>query len=703
VRRGALAAVLLAFAAAQAPAQTPSFPSEAKRVTVDVVVVDEKGQPLAGLTKADFVVEEDGVRQEILDFEAVDVSAAGHEAATERPRVSTNAVREGPGRAFLFVLDDLNLSPGSAEGVKKAVASFLETHARDGDRVTLSQTSGGSWWTGLLPRDRDDLLASLKALKGRRAPATGPERMSDYEAMLIDTQRDREAIAHVTKRLELYGLLAPELTTGVVGGDAPPRATSDLGTSNPMVWSLAADVYAQAKERNRRTLRSLERALLAVTSGRSRRSVILVSDGFVQDEALTELRTVRDAARRANAVLYFLDARGLMAPDFGGADVAMVVNSDRQEVPDPLYMSRVREYEAAATAGAVALAADSGGFSVRNTNDLVGGLGRISRESRTFYLLGYEPSNRKSDGKFRKIQVKVGRPGARVSARAGYYPGAARAEAPEGGLHPEVRRALDAINEERGIPMRLASYVLGRAAEDRATVLLTAEVDPAALELQERDGLAKGALESFSTLVARDSGQAGGRERQLDLAFTPEVRRRMAWTWVPVSHSFELPPGRYQATFAVRNPRTGALGSVRHDFDVPAPQSLHLTTPVITDTLQRGSGAMPAVPIPIARRTFAVGSRVVCALGVEGARPDPQSGSARVLITYEVLRGDGSVVARTAPTALAPNEQGSFSSSFNLTLNRPGRYELRLRARDDVSGEEASAEETFEVEAAPRS
>ena len=45
----------------------------------------------------------------------------------------------------------------------------------------------------------------------------------------------------------------------------------------------------------------------------------------------------------------------------------------------------------------------------------------IAAELRNQYSLGYTPSDRRADGTFRKIEVKVKRKGLRVQARRGYY------------------------------------------------------------------------------------------------------------------------------------------------------------------------------------------------------------------------------------------------------------------------------------------
>ena len=44
---------------------------------------------------------------------------------------------------------------------------------------------------------------------------------------------------------------------------------------------------------------------------------------------------------------------------------------------------------------------------VRNRNDLTKGLRRIAEEARRYYLIGYTPTNRARDGKFRKVEIKA--------------------------------------------------------------------------------------------------------------------------------------------------------------------------------------------------------------------------------------------------------------------------------------------------------
>jgi len=684
-----LVVLLLAGGPRGVSGQAPRFPSEVERVTVDVVVTEGSGAPVRGLAREDFEVAENGVPQSILDFEAVDVAAPASIPPPERPRIATNTEEGSAWRSFAVVFDDLNLSPSSAEHARRALARFLEGHLREGDRVLLAPTGGGAWWSGRVARDRDDLLAVVRSLEGRRLRDAPRERMSDHEAMLIEVEQDQEAIRHVTQRFAAYGLLISEI------GNDPARAPIDFGRGPALVRTMAAQVHARTRDRIQRTLASLERAMAALGGGRDRRSVVLVSDGMIRDERIAEFRQVLETARRTNAVIYFVDARGLRANEMAsGPELPMPI--------DPSYFPVAMAYAASESAGAEGLALDTGGLVVQDANDLAAALHGISRESRAFYLLGYEPTDKRLDGRFRRIEVRVRRPGVVVRARKGYYAGGTSAgkAPPKGGADPAVLRALDAPLPHAAIPLRMAAYVAGAADAGRATVVLTAEADPAAIDLVEREGRLEGTLETVSLMASRDTGELGRRERLVRLRIPARMRRQIAATWVPVSHRFELAPGRYQASLAVRDPRGGGVGSVRLELDVPVEGGLRITTPILTDAMERGPGDVP-VPVPIARRSFAAGSRLVCAFGVEGSRRDA-AGAPQVHMTYEVRRGDGTIVTSTAPTRLASGAEGPLSGTFTMTLHRPGAYELRIRARDEVSGLEASTRETFVVEdAAP--
>ena len=177
--------------------------------------------------------------------------------------------------------------------------------------------------------------------------------------------------------------------------------------------------------------------------------------------------------------------------------------------------------------GSESLAADSGGFTVRNTNDLASGFKRIADETRAYYLIGYNPTNTARDGTFRKIQVKVpGRRGVQVRARKGYYAPSDQkpAAAPKQGVDAAFQEALDSPYEVDDIPLRMTHFVREETLFGKARVFVSTEVDVRTLGFEERDGRALGALQFLLVAVHRESGETFRYDQTVELKLAPAER-----------------------------------------------------------------------------------------------------------------------------------------------------------------------------------
>ncbi len=104
-----------------------------------------------------------------------------------------------------------------------------------------------------------------------------------------------------------------------------------------------------------------------------------------------------------------------------------------------------------------ALAADTDGMAIVQTNDLERGFKRIVADLSSYYLLGYY-STRKMDGRFHAIRVRVKRPGVQVRARRGYQaPSAAEVAAAATRAKVNTASALDpAFLESKAVEAALA-------------------------------------------------------------------------------------------------------------------------------------------------------------------------------------------------------------------------------------------------------
>lgn len=697
------AAVVLAFAlsapgaaSAQAPGTSHSFPAQTEIVTVDVVATDRAGAPVLDLRREDFTVTEDGVAQQIVAFESVHRPAPGvpvAEAAARAPEPRTSSNRQpvaGEAASFVVVFDELHLDVAEAARARKAVADFLKTGVADRDHVAVVGTAEGTRWSARMPEGRDSLLQVVARLQGRLQGEMVREAMTEYEAMRIDQDRDPLVTDRVMRRF---------LASGQIRQDArlprdPAPDPNDVESFRGLTQARAADVYARAVTRTEQSLGIIERSLESLSESPGRKSLVLVSGGIVQDPRLAVYRHVVSAARRANAAIYFLDVRGLVAAPMGlQADVGLPTS--------PIDLSTGAGLDEAheRSEGSEALAADTGGFVVRNQNDLAAGLGRIGREARSYYLVGYSPTNRAADGHFRKIQVRIARQDVTVRARRGYYaPGREDKKPAAETRDAAIQRALDAPFDLSAIPLRALTYVLGEASPGKANVLLTAEADIHGLAFAEREGTSRDSLDTLVLVARRDNGEYTRFDQQFELTFRQETRERYERTWFPVVREMPLTPGPYQAKVVARDRNSGRVGTVTHDFDVPAPAGLRISTPILSDRL-REQAAGGKVPEPTARRAFAPAGLLHCRFEVYGAETDRQSGQPNVSAGLSVRRSDGRFLVAMPETPLKPGADGALARGLGVSLDGapPGRYELIIAVIDLAAGRSAEAREPFEI------
>jgi VWFA-related protein len=710
---------------------TPSFPSQVEVVNVDVAVMDKKGNPILGLSRDDFTLLDDGQSQSISSFEAITtadvppgpVVAAG--AAAPAPlvrRVSTNVgASKLNSKTFSIVFDDIHLTNAQAHRAKIAISQFLKNGTRDGDIVTLAATGGGAWWNARIPEGREELITLLKRLDGRLIPEIGNDRVSEYEAMRIELFNDQNVTSQVERRFETYGA-----SMNQSGGSTD----SGLGLSgDPLVKARSQEVYFQSVSRNRITLELLNRILGSLAGSRGRKSLVLVSQGFIYDPSLTEFKDVVEAARRANVAIYFLDTRGL-----GGFPIEMGAEFGPPLEEQDIGNALTEHLEEAG--GAESVSVDSGGFVVSNNNDLLGGIQRIANESRNYYLLGFNPSNSKRDGKFRKLEVKVNnRKGLQIRARKGYYaPSDAVAKVPKKAptSDPAIQKALDSPFDSEVIPLRMSSYVFDETLMGKASAVVTTEVNIDGFAFEEKDvtipavdpktaspnpnGTPASAaperkekrfvdtLEFLLVVAHRDTGEFFRYDQKVDMKLLPETRAKAKSVWFPIARDFELAAGAYEAKIVVRDVQSGRIGTVLHSFEVAPLGDFRTSTPIVSDTLlPLAEGSKIPKPQILAHRSFPQGAMLYCQFDVFGAAKDKASGMPKVVSGYAIRAKDGAELTHVDPSPITPTSLGKLSrlTGSSLKAATPGEYELVVSLKDELGGKSIELVEPFTVTAAP--
>ena len=201
------------------------------------------------------------------------------------------------------------------------------------------------------------------------------------------------------------------------------------------------------------------------------------------------------------------------------------------------------------------LSDNTGGRAFANTNTPWDGVPQVFRENSSYYLLGFRPANATQDGRFRKITVKVSRPGLEVRTRAGYY-----AAKPERPAKPSTRPTPTAIDRalSNGLPTGDVPLALSVNA-----VPVAGRKDPAVAVvagLSAIEDAPKVEQIEITAAAFTDTWKSAGVVTQ-----TIEVSRagsgsRPLITDVPVR--LDLKPGRYEIRFAVHSAATERTGSV---------------------------------------------------------------------------------------------------------------------------------------------
>lgn len=582
-------------------------------VQVDVVVTDKEDRPVTDLLPEDFEVFEGKKRQQITNFSYVAAggTAAGGETAGAPPGVTAAPVPPAPvrpekvRRTIAIVVDDLGLSFESVGFVQKALRKFVEEQMQPGDQVAIIRTSGDTGALQQLTSDRRQLQAAIENVRWNPAGRGG---LSPFQ--------------QATDQKE-------SLATNENSDDNPMRGIRRTQEIMDEMERERGDIYSVG------TFNTLGFVINGLKELPGRKSIIFISEAFrlfsSQGRNLTLMQLLRrltDQANLASTVIYTLDASGLQDQNLNAADKVtgtgylfdkrILTNgtispggapggAGRPSSP-PLGIQRAdlgaqaevdsvaafrrldtlmnqREHQNFESQSVLSyLAQQTGGLFARNRNDLSGGLQRLMEDQRGYYLIGYRPEESPVDPatgqrRFHDITVKVGRPGLRVRARAGYY-----------GLTDESGRPARRTREEQlaaalvspfsagGVGLRLTS--LFGSEEGKGSFLRSLlHIDARDLTFSdEPDGSHNAAID----LVAVNFGDNGRVIDQFSHAHTISLRGDAYQQALQngLVFNFDFPvkeAGAYQMRVAVRDSASARVGSARQFVEVPDVSKNYLT------------------------------------------------------------------------------------------------------------------------------
>lgn len=540
-------------------------------VQLDFVVTDKEGNQVTDLKADDIQVFEDGHEQKISNFSYISTeptsSATAENAIAHTPAdksalpPAVPARRENVRRTIAVVVDDLGMSFQTVVPARSALRKFVEQQVRPGDLVAIIRTGGEVGALQQFTTDKRQLLAAIERLRwnpcSRRGISnTAPLRqdslttgnlLSGSRGGNTGTGTDLPACSNYTLDATLESLRfiiggmreLPGRKTVVIFSDSIPIDAPEIGGVVPPL---------NANNTNQTTFPSISRS--------DRRSY------------RDPLRNISELAIRSSVVIYAVDTRGLPGLGISAADDTAGVSA--QQVSQVLNtrsddMISGRE-------GSESLAHQTGGFVIKNNNDISLGLRRIMNDLRGYYLVGYRPTSETFNRRYHKIAARLrNHPELVVRSRTGFY-GVREEES-----RPKSPTAADRFN------LALTSPFSAGDIDVQLTPIFTNEeasgsflrtmlhIDAHGLALKpEADGWQIADIILRGVLFG-DNGKIVDEHRA---SFTVRLRgatlKRVQARGL--DYVFNMPvkkPGAYQFRVAVLDPTSGHIGSAGQFVEVP--------------------------------------------------------------------------------------------------------------------------------------
>ncbi|HKE60518.1 MAG TPA: VWA domain-containing protein [Pyrinomonadaceae bacterium] len=703
---------------AQAP--TTSRPQQEEVVRVytdlvqtDVMVFDKEGRFVNGLTKDNFELKIDGKVRPIQSFEQITAGSRDEETQLAAARGRTvNTTGSTPkrvvpldrGRTVFFYVDDFHLDASGFNAARKLITNFIDKQMGQNDSAAIASATGQIGFLQQLTDNRAVLHAALNRLSVRTYTVTDSDRpsMSEYEAMLIDNDEMDVFEYFVSETMRLNRGMTRDQAAGIVNG----RAHSILN---------------QAAQFNTNTLGGLERLVRNARELPGRKVLFLLSNGFLienrRSDTTSRLQRVTSAAGKSGVVIYSIDTRGLATDK--GFDASVERNFDPSG-----RLQRSTQGETFATQdGLNALARDTGGRPIFNTNDFRPGLTEAIKESSVYYLLAWRPDqDQQKSGRFRNIQVSViGKPELVVRVRKGYFdiepPANTAKAAPTPNKQAEQNKVVPAKLRETiaaVYPVQEMPILLGLDYYDLAdkgpTVQTSIQMPGEFFEFTEQDGKVQAVID-LTGVFFNDKGVPTVSFLERIVTSAPSLEATKGYHR-DITYSYpalKLTPGLYQVRVAARDEKSGRVGSAHAWIEVPDLSKKELSTSSLllgekTQAMTTNVSVPEDTITPVnlsANHRFRHESNLRFLIFTYNAAPSPTNQQPDIAVQVQVVRDEQPVITaalkRVATEGVPDLARIPYAAEIPLASLNPGRYILQVTLIDRVSKQSAARQTHFDV------
>ncbi len=548
----------------KSPQQAFILKSVTNRVLVDVRVYDKNGQPVKDLKPSDFRVTEDGVPQTILDFSLEDVeklaqaTAGGGQAQVIDlqklpPEVNADQVLQDH-RLLVLFFDLSSMQPDELMRALKASGDFVNNKMTPADLIAVVTYSSALKVTQDFTNNRDSIRKALRAiLVGEESSATAAQ-----------------------------GAIGEAGGTDSNGMEIVAQDVSDAFTPDETEFNIF---------NTDQKLGAIESLATMLRSVPGRKSVLHFSSGVTRtgQENQAALRAATDAANQADVSLYTMDARGLAALPPGG-DASSSSPSGTALYSGSAHASQLSSLQGSRETLA-ALSTDTGGKTFYDLNDFSPAFEEVQKENSSYYLIGYSPTNTKSDGHFRHIRVEVSRPGLKVQARPGYFAPKSFQQFTRQEKEAQLQEVMDLDVPFVDLPFVVETSYFRRP-DKKFTVVVSAKIPGSEVAFLKKTGKHETDFDLAWKFTDQKNQFAGGLHDTLPVRVTSDTLEEVIGSNLFYEGEVILPPGKYNMKMVVREDESGKIGTFETSPDAPlvipdvADASLGLSSIVLSNEVK---------------------------------------------------------------------------------------------------------------------
>jgi VWFA-related protein len=541
-------------------------------VIVDVIATDHKGNPVTDLKREDFSIQEDGKEQEtkVFAFESPLSSPAPLSAPKLPANIFTNAPRYSTTKALnVLLLDALNTRTADQTAAKEHMLEYLEKLPSDqpvavyalGTKLRLIQD---------FTTDPTLLKNAVKGLKAKSSPVlnnpaggsgineTLPGAMQEFMPEGMREQMQAFQRESVSMQMDMrVGLTLAAL-------NAIARSLAGYPGRKNLIWMSQSFPLAILPDSNAVSPRD--------TSAERNYTAAFDKTATILTDAQVAVYPIDVGALVNSSVISSLsntDSSGNYLGQTLSGRSGTSVREGAQGISDELGRTSNELFAEHSTMNE--LAEETGGKAFYNRNDLTTAITSSLQDGGTYYTLGYYPDNKDWNGKFRKIHVKVDRPGVKLRYRMGYFAVNPRAFS---SLTQEQKNADFGQALSLDYPASTAVTFQARfkppSLETKNKVIINFAVDPRIVSFeQQADGKQHAAVDCGVAVYSRKGKAVDVFGNTANAALTSEQFANIMKAYFPCNVAFDLAPGDYILRMGVRDANTGLIGSTNAMVTVP--------------------------------------------------------------------------------------------------------------------------------------